>query len=71
MKSRIEELARELALKLVGRKYIRVDECSFTITTALNEALELAAKECDRQSTEPECPERAKYCAEAIRKLKV
>jgi len=32
-------------------------------------ALERAAKVCDAQHGEPECPERAKYCAEAIRAL--
>ena len=34
------------------------------------EALEDAAKVCDEQQTEGECPERASYCAEAIRSLK-
>jgi len=33
-------------------------------------AMEDAAKICDEQATEPECPERAVYCAEAIRRLK-
>jgi len=32
-------------------------------------ALERAAKVCDAQALEPECPERAKYCADAIRAL--
>lgn len=32
--------------------------------------LEAAAVECDRQAQEPECPERAQYCAEAIRAMK-
>lgn len=32
--------------------------------------LEEAAKECDKQAKEPECPERASYCADAIRALK-
>lgn len=31
--------------------------------------LEEAAKVCDEQATEPECPERAQYCAEAIRAM--
>lgn len=33
-------------------------------------ALEEAAAICDAQSRELECPERATYCAEAIRELK-
>lgn len=28
---------------------------------------ERCAQVCDRQASEPECPERARYCAEAIR----
>ena len=35
-----------------------------------NEAYEKAAVLCDLQQDEPECPERASYCAEAIRNLK-
>ena len=35
-----------------------------------NEAYEKAAVFCDLQQDEPECPERASYCAEAIRNLK-
>lgn len=35
-----------------------------------NEVLEEAAIHCDLQIDEPECPERAAYCAEAIRNLK-
>lgn len=33
-------------------------------------ALERAALVCDEQAKEPECPEHATYCAEAIRALK-
>lgn len=29
--------------------------------------IEACAKICDAQASEPECPERAKYCADAIR----
>lgn len=32
-------------------------------------AFEEAAKVCEQQSSEPECPERAQYCADAIRAL--
>jgi hypothetical protein len=35
-----------------------------------DEAIERCAKVCDEQQSEPECPERARYCAEAIRALK-
>ena len=33
------------------------------------EAFEAAAKLCDEQQLEPECPERASYCAAAIREM--
>ena len=33
------------------------------------DAFEQAAKLCDAQQLEPECPERAAYCADAIRQL--
>lgn len=33
------------------------------------DALELAAKVCEEQRNDPECPERATYCADAIRQL--
>lgn len=41
-----------------------------TWQAATNTALERAALVCDEQAKEPECPERATYCAEAIRALK-
>jgi len=41
-----------------------------TIKAATDAALERAALVCDEQAKEPECPERATYCAEAIRALK-
>ena len=40
------------------------------VKAATAAALERAALECDEQAKEPECPERATYCAEAIRALK-
>lgn len=40
------------------------------VADARNAALEAAAKVCDAQAEETECPERAAYCAEAIRALK-
>ena len=36
-----------------------------------NLVLEGAALKCDEQQLEPECPERASYCAEVIRSMKV
>ena len=36
-----------------------------------NLILEAAALKCDVQQLEPECPERASYCAEVIRSMKV
>ena len=36
-----------------------------------NLVLEAAALKCDEQQLEPECPERASYCAEVIRSMKV
>lgn len=38
--------------------------------TVRDAALEAEALICDAQANEPECPERASYCAEAIRALK-
>ena len=47
------------------------DELRAAITTALREqyiaGMERAAVICDEQAKEPECPERAEYCAFAIR----
>lgn len=40
------------------------------LSAARAEERERCAMVCDAQSTEPECPERAAYCAEAIRALK-
>ena len=51
---------------------------ALTLTTPPAQALEAFAAKvreqcavvCDKQGDEPECPERANYCAEAIRNLK-
>ena len=40
------------------------------IKVEIDSALERAALVCDEQAKEPECPERATYCADAIRALK-
>ena len=79
MKERIEELARELTVKLVGELYgiAEYADANRSITTAVNEALEMAAKECDKlawsnKNTAMLGPENnCVRCAEAIRKLKV
>ena len=49
-----------------------IPRAEFEHFVALVEAatLERAAQECDEQQKEPECPERASYCAAAIRALK-
>lgn len=39
------------------------------LDAALKAERERCAKVCDAQASEPECPERATYCAEAIRQL--
>ena len=73
MKSRIEELARELYKNSDGLPWR--GKTVEAITTAVNEALELAAKEClDR--VDPEWPNddismAHRVDAEAIRKLKL
>lgn len=53
----------------------QADEFNQWCSLSLDEKLEFAqklereacAKLCDKQAREPECPEREKYCAEAIR----
>jgi hypothetical protein len=77
MKSRIEELAREC----VNGGPLSEAEAADIITTAVNEALELAAKACITQLPQSSGPTTALWdaarntgiadCAEAIRKLKV
>ena len=46
-----------------------VKEMAMKLATAKKDAFEQAAKVCDAQQLEPECPERAAYCADAIRQL--
>jgi len=77
MKERIEELARELTVKLVGELYGTAEyaDAHRSITTAVNEALELAAKECETiESVKWNMALSGKptslKCSEAIRKLK-
>jgi len=76
MKSRIEELAMQLCVRIVGAQYIPAesDEAVRAITAAVNEALELAAKECEKE-TKAGSPamwiSAASKNAEAIRKLKL
>jgi len=76
MKERIKELAFITTGRVAGNKNVSAVEkmISETITLAVNEALELAAKECETNSPKPFTTggiiERSQ-CAEAIRKLKV
>ncbi len=39
------------------------------LTAGFAMAIAMAANACDEQASEPECPERAKYCADAVRAL--
>jgi hypothetical protein len=79
VKDRIEELAFITTGRVAGNKNVSAVEkmISETITLAVNEALELAAKECDKlawsnKNTAMLGPENnCVRCAEAIRKLKV
>lgn len=83
-KERIEQIARECGLLqdiwvgMLGGSSPCVtipDNLSpeqFKFARALrNEALEDAARECEKQYAEPECHERALYCAAAIRRMKL
>jgi hypothetical protein len=69
VKERIEELAREhvIALSVIKNEHIHKYLYDFSVILA-NEALEMAAKECDAEAS---CEGIAQRCAEAIRKLKV
>jgi len=53
-----------------GYTELEVDLAWQAYQAATDAALERAAEVCDEQAKEPECPERATYCAEAIRALK-
>lgn len=73
MKERIEELAQQAVRE--GMQYVRPGAAiSIAITTAVNEALELAARECEKESFigTPSMWVTASIAnAAAIRKLKV
>jgi len=75
MKSRIEELAKGLFNPLGRDRYLDDSELRIInehITTAVNEALELAAMECDYYAKQSSNPMNfSENCAEAIRNLKV
>jgi hypothetical protein len=79
VKDRIEELAFITTGRVAGNKNVSAVEkmISETITLAVNEALELAARECDsiawsNNNTAMLGPEyNSTKCAAAIRKLKV
>lgn len=73
MKERIEELANQI----INMPPMNWDEAVVkrVVTTAVNEALEMAAKECEKipdVEAMPGCyrPATPTNCAEAIRKLK-
>jgi hypothetical protein len=74
MKSRIEELAHELSMRMYANEE-ETKTITETVTTAVNEALELAAKECAGKKEGFASKSTWDYavleCAEAIRKLKV
>lgn len=60
--------AYSLADAMIKERNKEAQETS--IRDAINAAFEEAAQVCDAQALEPECPERAQYCAEEIRALK-
>jgi len=66
VKERIEELARTLVLDVFDGP-VNQSQASEAITTAVNEALEMAANTCEDQSVWADTYK----CAAAIRKLKV
>jgi hypothetical protein len=68
MKSRIEELALSVVSGYTSGA--TVEQVEVAIFTAVNEALELAARECENQEDEYQVPDQRFICAEAIRKLK-
>lgn len=74
MKSRIEELALSVVSGYTSGA--TVEQVEVAILTAINEALELAAKECENYPKRDPAEDGNGYwasenCAEAIRKLKV
>lgn len=50
--------------------YAPCTDCEEQLRTVVNDTLEVAALICDEQANEPECQERATYCADAIRAKK-
>lgn len=69
MTNKIIEAARECGLTEGLELPHEIESVVRFYAIARAEALEDAAKVCDEQQTEGECPERASYCAEAIRAL--
>ncbi len=67
----IEKLAKAAGLRKDGAGYtsewslhsVEADDLAKFAALVAEEC----AKECDEQASEGECPERAKYCAEAVR----
>lgn len=54
----------------MGERLTIADLCENLVRLAQAAAYERAAQVCDLMAAEPECPERAEYCADAIRALK-
>ena len=72
-REKIIELARECGIKNRGFPKSEVWGYEHNIEAfyhaAQADAFDQAAKLCDEQQLEPECPERTSYCANAIRQL--
>ena len=69
-REKIIELAMKCGFESHHAKLNHPKELEAFYRAAQAEAFEQAAAVCDEQQLEPECPERASYCAEAIRALK-
>ena len=70
MTNKIIEAARECGLTDGLELPHEIESVVRFYALAYRQGLEDAARVCDEQQTEGECPERASYCAEAIRALK-
>lgn len=60
-----EEFWRQWGVDGKPGAVMRIVEAAWEAATLAER--EACAKVCDEQANEPECPERARYCAEAIR----
>lgn len=64
-----ESFNREI-IYAVDWKYADAQDWEAAAQAVREAVIEECAKVCDEQAALPECPERATYCAEAIRALK-